>query len=74
MGWVDGCKILCVHTCEAEFFSFFTFLCPHLWHIEVPGLGVESELQLPAYNIAMAILEPIQICSVHLSLWAMSDP
>ena len=26
---------------------FFAFLGPHLWHLEVPRLGVESELQLP---------------------------
>ena len=25
---------------------FFFFLRPHLWHMEVPGPGVESELQL----------------------------
>ena len=24
------------------------FLQPHLWHMEVSGLGVQSELQLPA--------------------------
>ena len=26
--------------------SFFFFLWPHLWHMEVPGLRVKSELQL----------------------------
>ena len=26
------------------FLFFFFFLGPHLWHVEVPGLGVESEL------------------------------
>ena len=26
------------------FFVFLPFLGPLLWHIEVPGLGVESEL------------------------------
>ena len=30
------------------FFFFFVFLGPHLWHMEVPRLGVESELQLLA--------------------------
>ena len=29
-------------------FSFFPFLGPHLWHVEVPRPGVQSELQLPA--------------------------
>ena len=33
--------------------SFF-FLGPHLQHKEVPRLGVESELQLPAYTTATA--------------------
>ena len=26
------------------FFVFFFFLAPHLWHIEVPRLGVKLEL------------------------------
>ena len=35
------------------FFPFFVcFLGPQLWHMEVPKLGVESELQLPAYATA----------------------
>ena len=25
-------------------FFFFSFLGPHLWHMEVPRLGTESEL------------------------------
>ena len=28
-------------------FVCFFFLVPYLWHMEVPRLGVESELQLP---------------------------
>ena len=34
------------------FFCFFCFLRPNLWHMEVPRLGVESELKLPAYTTA----------------------
>ena len=34
------------------FFIFLSFLGPHLQHIEVPRLGVELELQLPAYSRA----------------------
>ena len=30
------------------FFFFSCFLGPHPWHMEVPGLGVKSELQLLA--------------------------
>ena len=29
------------------FVLFFTFLEPRSWHLEVPRLGVESELHLP---------------------------
>ena len=32
--------------------TFFFFLGPHLWHMEVPGPGMESELQRPAYTTA----------------------
>ena len=32
------------------FFFFLIFLVPHPQHMEVPRLGVESELQLLAYN------------------------
>ena len=33
-------------------FIYLCFLGPHLWHMKVPRLGVESELQLPAYATA----------------------
>ena len=36
-------------------FTFFFFLGQHLWHMEVPRLEVESELQLPAYATATAM-------------------
>jgi len=36
-------------TAENIFFLVFC-LGPHPQHIKVPGLGVESELQLPAYT------------------------
>ena len=35
-------------------FFFFGFLGLHPWHMEVPRLGVESELHLPAYATATA--------------------
>ena len=40
------------------FFFFFFFLGPYLWHMEVPRLGVESELQLLAYATAPAMQDP----------------
>ena len=33
-------------------FFFFVFLGLHPWHIEVPRLGVKSELSPPAYTTA----------------------
>ena len=30
-------------------YLFICFLGPHPWHVEVPRLGVQSELQLPVY-------------------------
>ena len=37
------------------FFFLFFFLGPPPQHVEVPRLGVESELQLPAYVTATAM-------------------
>ena len=37
--------------------------------MEVPGLGVYLELQLPAYAIATATLDPNHICDLQHSLW-----
>ena len=34
------------------FFLVFCILGPHLQHMEVPRLGVKSELQMPAYATA----------------------
>ena len=46
---------------------FFFFLELHLQHMEVPRLGVRSELQLPAYTTATAMQDPICICDLHCS-------
>ena len=46
---------------------FFFFLRPNLQHIEVPRLGVESELQLQASATAMATLDPSCICDLDPS-------
>ena len=46
------------------FVSFFLFLGPHLQHMEVPRLGVESEQQLPAYATATAMLDLSCICDL----------
>ena len=49
------------------FFFVFAFLGPHLRHMEVPRLGVESELQLSAYTTATATWDPSHICDLHHS-------
>ena len=49
------------------FFFFFCFLGLHLWHVEVPRLGVKSELQLPAYATATATPDQSCICDLHHS-------
>ena len=46
---------------------FFFFLGPHVQYMEVPSLGVESELQLPAYATAPAIPAPSHVCDIHYS-------
>ena len=47
-----------------------SFLGPHQWHMEVLGLGVESELQLLAYTTAIATATSEQI----RGLTATPDP
>ena len=47
----------------------FLFLGLHLWHVEVPGLGIESELQLQAYSIATAMPDLSCVCNLCSSVW-----
>ena len=55
------------------FFPFFFFLRPHPWHMEVPRLGIKSEMQLLAYTIATATgFRPY--LGPTLQLVAMPDP
>ena len=42
---------------------FFFFLGLHSQKMEVPRLGAESELQLPAYTIATATPHPSLVCN-----------
>ena len=50
-------------------FLFFCFLGPHSQHLEVPRLGSELDLQLPAYNTATATAtpDPSPVCDLHHS-------
>ena len=46
-----------------NFLFFFFFLCPCLWHTEVPRLGVKLEPQLQAYTTATATPDGATACS-----------
>ena len=50
-----------------NFLSFFPLLGLLPWHVEVPTLGVELELSLPAY--ATATWDPSSVCHLHHSSW-----
>ena len=47
--------------------SFCFFLGPHPWHMEVPRIGVELELQLPVYATATAMRDSSCIWDLHHS-------
>ena len=69
----------CVLGLDSDFLSFsflffFVFLGPHLRHMEVSRLGVELELQLPAYTTARATGDPSPVRNLHHSSQAMPDP
>ena len=56
-----------------SFLSFF--FRPYPPHMEVPRLGVEWELQLPAYTTGTATQDPSGICNLHTpELMATLDP
>ena len=63
-----GPKVLALLNSFFFFFFFFGFLLPHVWHMEVPGLGVESELQWSAYTTAPATLDLGHIWDLFCSL------
>ena len=53
---------------KLTFFSF-CLLRLHPGHMEVPRLGVQSELQLPAYAIATATSDLSHVCDLHHTSW-----
>ena len=67
---------MCVYTNKCIFYFFiFYFFClfvfsgPHPRLMEVPRLGVESKLQLPAYARASATPDPSHVCDLDHSSW-----
>ena len=59
----------------AILFVCFCFLGPHPQHMDFPRLGVELELQLPAYATATVLVtpDPNHICDLNHSSRAMWD-
>ena len=73
-GFLSCCPLDCRILSKNLLFLFLLlifFLGLHLWHIEVPMLGFELELQMPAYTTATATPDWSlhHICYLHHSLW-----
>ena len=56
-------------TFSIYFFFLFFFLRAAPWPMEIPRLGVKSELQLPAYTTATATQDLSCLCNLHHSSW-----
>ena len=56
-----------VHCYLFIYLFIYCFLGLHTWHMKVPRLGVESELQLPAYATATATQGLSCACDRHHS-------
>ena len=52
-----------------DLFFFFVFSGLYPQHMEVPRLGVQLELQLPAYTTATAAPDWNHICDLHHGSW-----
>ena len=65
MGNLDKVKSILICFSFVLFFVFLPFLGPLLRHMEVPRLGVESELHPPAYARATATWDLSHICNLH---------
>ena len=60
-GWIWGLPPWCK---PSSFFFFFGLFRAAPWHMEVPKLGVESELHLPAYATATATPDLNCVCDL----------
>ena len=55
-------------------FIYFCFLGPHLWHTEIPRLGIQLELQLLACTTATPMQDLSQVWDLHHSSQVTLDP
>ena len=51
------------------FFFCLFFLGLHPWHMEIPRLGIQLELKMPAYATATAMQDLSCLCDLHYSSW-----
>ena len=71
----QGSTVIILYSYSSFTFSFFlpsfsflpSFLGAHLQHMEVPRLGVELELQLPAYTTGKAMQDLSLVFNLHHS-------
>ena len=49
------------------YYYYYCFLGPHLWHMEVPRLEVQSGLQLLAYTTAITTQDLSHVCNLYYS-------
>ena len=61
--------VWCIHI---YIYIYFFFLEPHPQHMEVPRVGVKSELQLLAYTTATTMWDPNYVCDLYHSSWQCS--
>ena len=52
---------------SSRLFFFFWFLGPHSQQMEVPRLGVQSELELPAYTTATVTQDSSHVSDLYHS-------
>ena len=52
-----------------EEYFFFCLLGPYLQYMEVPRLGVKSELYPPAYIIATVMQDLSRVCDLYHNSW-----
>ena len=71
LNFLNVCEsVHCLFVCLfVSFFKFFYFVRPHLWHMEVPRLRVQLELQLLAYTRATAMQDPSHVFHLHHRSW-----
>ena len=72
--WTNGMLSVCFFILfYFTLFYYVNFSDSHLWHIKVPRLGVESELQLWVQATAMAMPDPSRLCDLRWILNPLSE-